>query len=95
MGLDVLQIAVSVMAVVSEEWMERFVINLVVLCSDGLASAEDPARGSSDVGSEICVVSDPLPTAVSVLLGVVDGPVYRGPACRRVRYSASVWPTVG
>ena len=65
-GPDVLQTAVSVTAVVSEEWMERFVINLDVLCSDGLASTEDPARGSSDVGSEICVVPDPLPTAVSV-----------------------------
>ena len=65
-GPDVLQTAVSVTAVVSEEWMERFVINLDVLCSDGLASAEDPAGGSSDVGSEICVVPDPLPTAVSV-----------------------------
>ena len=65
-GPDVPQTAVSVTAVVSEEWMERFVINLDVLCSDGLASAEDPAGGSSDVGSEICVVPDPLPTAVSV-----------------------------
>ena len=65
-GPDVLQTAVSVTAVVSEEWMERFVINLDVLCSDGLVSAEDPAGGSSDVGSEICVVPEPLPTAVSV-----------------------------
>ena len=71
-GLDVLQIAVSVTAVVSEEWMERFVINLDVLCSDGLASAEDPAGGSADVASEICVVPDPLPTALSVWTVVAE-----------------------
>ena len=71
-GPDVLQTAVSVMAVVSEEWMERFVINLDVLCSDGLASAEDPAGGSSVVGSDICVVPDPLPTAVSVRTVVAE-----------------------
>ena len=71
-GPDVLPTAVSVVAVVSEEWMERFVINLDVLCSDGLASAEDPAGGSSDVGSEICMVPDPLPTAVSVRTVVAE-----------------------
>ena len=139
-GPDVLQTAVSVMAVVSEEWMERFVINLDVLCSDGSVSAEDPAGGSSDVGSEICVVPDPLPTAVSVrsvdaekwmdrfVVDLLECPsvsrmsavartfglavseeyssdVFAGgggggcrcipTGCRRVRYSASVWPTVG
>ena len=41
---DVLPTSVSVTAVVSEEWMERFFINLDVLCLDGLASAEDPAE---------------------------------------------------
>ena len=65
-GPDVLQRAVSVTTVVSEKWMERFVINLDVLCLDGLASGGDPAGGSSDVGSDVCVVPDPLPTAVSV-----------------------------
>ena len=137
-GPDVLQTAVSVTAVVSEERMERFVIDLDVLCSDGLASAEDPAGGSLDVGSEICVVPDPLPTAVSVRSVVAEKWMNRfvvdllecpsvsrmsavartfRPAvseeyssvviaggggcrciltgCRRVRYSASVWPTVG
>ena len=137
-GPDVLQTAVSVMAVVSEEWMERFVIDLDVLCSDGLASAEGPAGGSSDVGSEICVVPDPLPTAVYIQSVVAEkwmdrfvvdllecpsvsrtsavartfGPavseeyspvVFAGgggcrcipPGCRRVRYSESIWPTVG
>ena len=50
-GPDVLQTAVSATTVVSEKWMERFVINLDVLCSDGLASGVDPAGGSPDVGS--------------------------------------------
>ena len=63
---DVLQRAVSVMAVVSEKWMERFVMNLKVLCSDGLAPDKNPARRSSDVGSDGCVIQDPIPTAVSV-----------------------------
>ena len=63
---DVLQTAVSVMTVVSEKWMERFILNLDVLGSDVLASSEDPAEGSLDVGSDICVVPDPLPTVVSV-----------------------------
>ena len=61
-----LQTAVSVTTVVSEKWMERFVLNLDDLRSDVLASGEDPAGGSSDVGSDVCEVPDPLPTAVSV-----------------------------
>ena len=64
--------AVSVTTVVSEKWMERFVVNLDVVCSDVLASGEDPARGSSDVGSDVCVVPDPLPTAVSVRTVVAE-----------------------
>ena len=71
-GPDVLQTAVSVTTVVSEKWMERFVINLDVLCSDGLASGDDPAGGSSDVGSEVYVVPDPLPTAVFVRTVVAE-----------------------
>ena len=76
-GPDVLQTAVSVTTVVSEKWMEMFVINLDVLCSEGLASGVDPAGGSSDVGSDVCVVPDPIPTAVSVRK--VDRPVCCGP----------------
>ena len=71
-GPDVLQTAVSVTTVVSEEWMERFVINLDVLCSDGLVSGDDPVGGSSDVGSDVCVVQGPIPTAVSVQTGVAE-----------------------
>ena len=54
------------MAVVSEKWMERFVINPKVLCLDGLRPDDDPARRSLDVGSEACVIQDPIPTVVSV-----------------------------
>ena len=41
-------------------------MNLDDLRSDVLASGEDPSGRSSDVGSDVCVVPDPLPTAVSV-----------------------------
>ena len=37
-GPDVLLTAISVTTVVPEKWMERFVIDLDVLCSDGVAS---------------------------------------------------------
>ena len=71
-GPDVQQTAVSVTTVVLEKWMERFVINLDVLCSDGLASGDDPAGGSSDVSSDVCIVPDPIPTAVSVWTVVAE-----------------------
>ena len=35
-------------------------------------SGEDPAGGSSDVGSDVCVVPDPLPTAVSMWTVVAE-----------------------
>ena len=47
-------------------------MNLKVLCSDGLAPDEDPARRSSDVGSDSCVIQDPIPTAVSVRTVVTE-----------------------
>ena len=71
-GPDVLLTAISVTTVVSEKWMERFVMDLDVLCSDGLASGDDPAKESSDVGSDACVVSDSMPTAVSVRTVVTE-----------------------
>ena len=58
--------------VVSEKWMERFVLNLDDLRSDVLASGEDPGGGSSDVCNDVCVVPDPLPTAVSVRTVVTE-----------------------
>ena len=39
---------------------------------DGLASGDDPAGGSSDVGSDVCVIPDPTPTAVSVWTVVAE-----------------------
>ena len=47
-------------------------MDLDVLCSDGLASGDDPAKESSDVGSDVCVVSDSMPTAVSVRTVVTE-----------------------
>ena len=55
-GPDVLPTAVSVTTEVSDKWMERVVINLDVLGSDGLSPDDDPAGESSDVGSDVCVV---------------------------------------
>ena len=69
---DLLQTAVSVTTVVSEKWMERFVLNLDDIRLDVLASGENPAGGSSDVGSDVCVVPDPLPTVVSVQTVVAE-----------------------
>ena len=69
---DLLQTAVSVTKVVSEKWMERLVLNLDDLRSDVLACGEDLARGSSDVGSDVCVVPDLLQTAVSVWTVVAE-----------------------
>ena len=48
---ELLQRAGSVTAVVSEKWMERFVIKPKVMCSDDSASDGDPAGRSSDASS--------------------------------------------
>ena len=66
---DVPQRAVFLRAVVSEKWMESFVMNLKVLCSDGLAPY---ARRGSYVGSDGCVIQDPIPTVVSVRTVVTE-----------------------
>ena len=54
---DTLQTEVSVMAVMSEKWMERFVM---------IAPDDDPESRSSDVGGDAGVIQDPMPTVVSV-----------------------------
>ena len=69
---DTQQTEVSVMAVMSEKWMERLVINPQVLCSDGLAPDDDPARRSSDVSSDAGIIQDPIPTVVSVQTVVAE-----------------------
>ena len=71
-GPDVLLTAISVTTVVSEKWMERFVMDLDVLCLDVFASGDDPAKESLDVGSDVCMVSDSMPTAVSVRTVVTE-----------------------
>ena len=71
-GPDVLPTAISMTTVVLEKWMERFVMDLDVLCSDGVASGDDPAGESSDVGSDVYVVPDPMPTVVSVRTVVTE-----------------------
>ena len=47
-------------------------MDLDVLCSDFFASGDDPAKESSDVGSDVCVVSDSMPTVVSVWTVVTE-----------------------
>ena len=69
---DTLQTEVSVMAVMSEKWMQRFVISPQVLCSDGFAPDDDPARRSSDVGSDAGIIQDAMPTVVSVRTVVAE-----------------------
>ena len=63
---DTLQTALSMMTVLSERWMERFIMNPQVLCLDGLTSDDDPEDRSSDVDGEDGVLRDPIPTVVSV-----------------------------
>ena len=58
---ELLQGAGSVTAVVSEKWMERFVIKPKVMCSDDSASNDDPAGRSSDASS-IASVQNQIPT---------------------------------
>ena len=95
---DTLQTEVSVMTVMSEKWMERFVINPQVLCSDGLAPDDDPARRSSDVGSDAGVIQDPIPKAVSVRTLVseewMDRFVLEMVECPSVSRTSAVGPAV-
>ena len=63
---DILQKELSVMTVTSKRWMERFVMNLQVLCLDGLTSDYDPEDRCSNVDGEEGVFQDPIPEVVSV-----------------------------
>ena len=49
---DTLQTELSVMIMMSERWMERFIMNPQVCCLDGLTSDDDPEDRSSDVDGE-------------------------------------------
>ena len=68
---ELLQRAGSVTAVVSEKWMERFVIKPKVMCSDDSASDDDPAGRSSDASS-IASVQNQIPTVVCVQTVVLE-----------------------
>ena len=46
--------------------------SLDVDAPDAVASGKETAGGSSKVGSDVCVVPDPLPTAVSVRTVVAE-----------------------
>ena len=76
--------------------MERFLIDLDVLCSDGVASDDDPAGESSDVGSDVYVVpgsdTDRSIRADSSYRKV-DGPVCHRPG--RVSRTSAVARTFG
>ena len=60
---DTLQTEVSVMAVMSEKWMDRFVM---------IAPDDDPESRSSDVGGDAGVIQDPMPTVVSLRPAVTE-----------------------
>ena len=96
---DTLQTEVFVMTVMSEKWTERFVINPQVLCTDGLAPDDDPARRSLDVGSDAGVIQDPIPTAVSERTVVaeewMDRFVLNLVACPSVSRTSAVARTFG
>ena len=62
---ELLQRVGSVTAVVSEKWMERFVIKPKVMCSDDSAS-DDHAAGRSSDASRIASVQNQIPTLVCV-----------------------------
>ena len=63
---DTLQTELSVMTVMSERWMERFIMNPQVLGLDGLTSDDDHEDRSSDVDGEDGVFQDTIPRVVSV-----------------------------
>ena len=63
---DTLQSKLSEMTVKSERWMERFIMNPQVLCSDSLTSDDNPEDKSLDVDDGCDVFQDSIPTVVSV-----------------------------
>ena len=95
---EVLQRAGSVTTVVSEKWMERFVMKPKVICLDDLAPDDDPARQSLDVGSDACVQNQ-IPTVVSVQTVVsekwMDRFVFGLVECSSVSRTSAVARTFG
>ena len=66
MDSDTLQSKLSAMTAKSERWMERFIMNPQVLCSDSLMSDDNPEDRSLDVDGGDGVFQDSIPTVVSV-----------------------------
>ena len=95
---ELLQRAGSVMAVVPEKWMERFVIKPKVMCSDDSAPDDDPARRSSDASSISCVQNQ-IPTVVCVQTVVsekwMDRFVFSLVECSSVSRTSAVARTIG
>ena len=81
---DPIPTAVSVRTVVTEEWMDQFVLDLVECPSVSRTSAVARTFGPA--------VSEEYSPVVFAGGG---GCRCIPPGCRRVRYSSSVWPTVG
>ena len=63
---DTLRSKLSAMTVQSERWMERFIMNPQVLCSDNVTSEDNPEDRSLDVDGGDGVFQDLIPTVVSV-----------------------------
>ena len=63
---DTLLSKLSEMTVKSERWMERFIMNPQVVCSDSLTSDDNPEDRSLDVEDEDDVFQNSIPTVVSV-----------------------------
>ena len=64
--LDTLLSKLSEMTVNSERWMERFIMNPQVVCSDSVTSDDNPEEGSLDVDDGDDVFQNLIPTVVSV-----------------------------
>ena len=63
---DTLLSKLSEMTVKSERWMERFIMNPQVVCSDSLMSDDKPEERSLDVDDGDDVFQNSIPTVVSV-----------------------------
>ena len=66
MDPDTLLSKLSEMTVKSERWMERFIMNPQVVCSDSLTSDDNPEDRGLDVDDGDDVFQNSIPTVVSV-----------------------------
>ena len=63
---DTLLSKLSEMTVNSERWMERFIMNPQVVCSDNITSNDNPEERSLDVDDGDDVLQNSIPAVVSV-----------------------------